>query len=243
MSGLVLTVPTGRRRPQRSMSPEAVLVSDEALAAAEEAALSPFHHEGGENPYTIHRDLQETMNELVGIIRNESEVQQALDKIEALKVRAANLQVETKFKATNDVPEGTVISQSPKNGTVDIGGTMPDGYCSDETRTYSVGEPPAEFTMFGKTRPVGFPVAWVKAALPPRLSSTACSPRRGPWRTTTVVRTASARTTSPSTSTPTGTPGPWAPSSRTLRTRESRGHGSTVSLSQCIFSGWRLRRL
>jgi Xaa-Pro aminopeptidase len=29
---------------------------------------------------------------------------------------------------------------------VDIGGTMPDGYCSDATRTYSVGEPPADFT-------------------------------------------------------------------------------------------------
>ena len=28
---------------------------------------------------------------------------------------------------------------------VDIGGTMADGYCSDETRTYSVGRPPAEF--------------------------------------------------------------------------------------------------
>jgi Xaa-Pro aminopeptidase len=28
---------------------------------------------------------------------------------------------------------------------VDIGGTMPDGYCSDSTRTYAVGEPPAEF--------------------------------------------------------------------------------------------------
>lgn len=31
---------------------------------------------------------------------------------------------------------------------VDIGGTMPDGYCSDETRTYSVGEPPAEFADY-----------------------------------------------------------------------------------------------
>ena len=28
---------------------------------------------------------------------------------------------------------------------IDIGGTMPDGYCSDSTRCYSVGEPPAEF--------------------------------------------------------------------------------------------------
>ncbi len=31
---------------------------------------------------------------------------------------------------------------------VDIGGTMPDGYCSDETRMYSVGEPPAEFAEY-----------------------------------------------------------------------------------------------
>jgi Xaa-Pro aminopeptidase len=29
---------------------------------------------------------------------------------------------------------------------VDIGGTMPSGYCSDSTRTYAVGEPPVHFT-------------------------------------------------------------------------------------------------
>jgi len=39
-------------------------------------------------------------------------------------IAGVNLQVETKFKATNDVPEGTVIAQSPKDGTVDIGGTV-----------------------------------------------------------------------------------------------------------------------
>lgn len=31
---------------------------------------------------------------------------------------------------------------------VDIGGTMPDGYCSDSTRTYAVGEPTAEFARY-----------------------------------------------------------------------------------------------
>jgi Xaa-Pro aminopeptidase len=31
---------------------------------------------------------------------------------------------------------------------VDIGGTMPDGYCSDETRTYAVGSAPAEFIEY-----------------------------------------------------------------------------------------------
>ena len=31
---------------------------------------------------------------------------------------------------------------------VDIGGTMPSGYCSDCTRVYAVGSPPAEFTAY-----------------------------------------------------------------------------------------------
>ena len=31
---------------------------------------------------------------------------------------------------------------------VDIGGTMPSGYCSDCTRTYAIGEPPADFATY-----------------------------------------------------------------------------------------------
>jgi succinate dehydrogenase / fumarate reductase flavoprotein subunit len=66
---------------------------DDVLQAAGTAAIAPFERQGGENPYAIHRELQETMNELVGIIRIESEVQQALDKIQVLKERAGNLSV------------------------------------------------------------------------------------------------------------------------------------------------------
>ena len=33
---------------------------------------------------------------------------------------------------------------------VDIGGAMPSGYCSDSTRTYAIGEPPAEFAAYYK---------------------------------------------------------------------------------------------
>jgi Xaa-Pro aminopeptidase len=40
------------------------------------------------------------------------------------------------------------VIQAGEPVVVDIGGTMPDGYCSDETRTYSVGEPPAEFAAY-----------------------------------------------------------------------------------------------
>jgi succinate dehydrogenase / fumarate reductase flavoprotein subunit len=76
------------RRPSRAPLP------DDALAAAGRAALAPFEREGGENPYTVQHDLQQTMNDLVGIIRTAAEMEQALDRIEKLKRRVADLSVE-----------------------------------------------------------------------------------------------------------------------------------------------------
>ncbi|WP_209306338.1 fumarate reductase/succinate dehydrogenase flavoprotein subunit [Blastococcus sp. CT_GayMR19] len=67
---------------------------DEALADAARAALAPFDREGGENPYTVQHDLQQTMHDLVGIIRTAPEMEQALERIAALKERVANLSVE-----------------------------------------------------------------------------------------------------------------------------------------------------
>ncbi|HEY8729759.1 MAG TPA: FAD-binding protein, partial [Acidothermaceae bacterium] len=75
----------GKKRPA---------IDDAALTAAQEAALTPFAREGGENPYSVQHDLQDTMHNLVGIIRNATEVEEALDHIEALKVRVAALSVE-----------------------------------------------------------------------------------------------------------------------------------------------------
>ncbi len=56
--------------------------------------LEPFTRTGGENPYTIQSDLQETMQNLVGIIRVEAELKEALQKLEALKERAKRVRVE-----------------------------------------------------------------------------------------------------------------------------------------------------
>jgi succinate dehydrogenase / fumarate reductase, flavoprotein subunit len=53
-------------------------VAEADVAEAEAEALAPFGNESGENPYTLHAELQQTMNDLVGIIRKEAEVQQAL---------------------------------------------------------------------------------------------------------------------------------------------------------------------
>src|SRR5437660_4783382 len=58
------------------------------------AALEPFSRSGGENPYAIQAELQETMHTLVGIIRTEAEMRQALAKIETLKERARKVRVE-----------------------------------------------------------------------------------------------------------------------------------------------------
>ncbi|MBM7809059.1 succinate dehydrogenase / fumarate reductase flavoprotein subunit [Geodermatophilus bullaregiensis] len=71
-----------------------IALDDDALADAGRAALAPFEREGGENPYTVQHDLQQTMHDLVGIIRTAPEVQQALERIAALRQRVADLSVE-----------------------------------------------------------------------------------------------------------------------------------------------------
>ncbi|MGW4028114.1 fumarate reductase/succinate dehydrogenase flavoprotein subunit [Streptomyces sp. NPDC004838] len=76
-------------------------VVDEAqIDAAAAEALRPFSAEGpsdgapSENPYTLHQELQQTMNDLVGIIRREGEMAQALEKLAGLRVRARRAGVE-----------------------------------------------------------------------------------------------------------------------------------------------------
>jgi succinate dehydrogenase / fumarate reductase, flavoprotein subunit len=53
-------------------------------------ALQPFDRPpGSENPYTVQAALQDMMQSLVGIVRTESEMQEALRELEVLKTRAA----------------------------------------------------------------------------------------------------------------------------------------------------------
>jgi len=56
--------------------------------------LASFEANGNENPYKIHADLQDCMQNLVGIIRVESELKQALETIQQLKQRSRNVKVE-----------------------------------------------------------------------------------------------------------------------------------------------------
>ncbi|WPP31839.1 fumarate reductase/succinate dehydrogenase flavoprotein subunit [Streptomyces sp. CL7] len=74
---------------------------DAQVDAAAAEALRPFSAEGEEpadgppeNPYTLHQELQQTMNDLVGIIRREHEMRQALERLAELRARARRAGVE-----------------------------------------------------------------------------------------------------------------------------------------------------
>jgi len=56
--------------------------------------IEPFTRPGGENPYAIQHELQQTMQALVGIIRTEAELRGALEKIDLFKDRARKVRVE-----------------------------------------------------------------------------------------------------------------------------------------------------
>jgi succinate dehydrogenase / fumarate reductase flavoprotein subunit len=53
-------------------------------------AVAPFERGNGENPYQIQKDLQELMQDNVGIVRIESEMQHALEALKKFNERAAN---------------------------------------------------------------------------------------------------------------------------------------------------------
>jgi succinate dehydrogenase / fumarate reductase, flavoprotein subunit len=69
-------------------------VTEQVIEKALNSALAPFNGNSGENPYTVHQELQQVMNDLVGIIRDGSEMREAITKLEGLKKRAKNVTVQ-----------------------------------------------------------------------------------------------------------------------------------------------------
>ena len=68
-------------------------IDDAKIDIVAREAVAPFERSGDENPYLVQKDLQETMQDLVGIVRNESEMRQALAKIGNLKSRTEKVAV------------------------------------------------------------------------------------------------------------------------------------------------------
>ena len=99
-------------------------IDEGQVAAVIEAAVAPFENEGGENPYHVHHDLQETMQNLVGIIRTGSELEEALGKLEELEDRAKRVSVSggrrynPGWNLTTDLPAMLTVSRSTTLGAI-----------------------------------------------------------------------------------------------------------------------------
>jgi succinate dehydrogenase flavoprotein subunit len=66
-------------------------VAQADVDAAVERALAPLTHEGGENPYTVWHELQQVMQDLVGLIRRKAELEESLKLLGEFRERIANV--------------------------------------------------------------------------------------------------------------------------------------------------------
>jgi succinate dehydrogenase / fumarate reductase flavoprotein subunit len=97
----------------------AARLNDGAVATAAADALAPFERgPGGENPYTIQHELQAMMQDLVGIVRVESEMREALGRLAALRARAertgvgGNREYNTGWHTALDLPNLLLVSEA-----------------------------------------------------------------------------------------------------------------------------------
>jgi succinate dehydrogenase / fumarate reductase flavoprotein subunit len=74
-----------------SALPSRPVVAETDLASAAATALEPLERADGESPYAIHSELQTIMNDLVGLIRRESEMKTALVELDKLRAREAKV--------------------------------------------------------------------------------------------------------------------------------------------------------
>ena len=71
------------------LGPKSPVPDEGEIGAAQAEALAPLDRSAGENPYTVHAQVQETMSNLVGIIRTEGEIREAMAELDKLGERAA----------------------------------------------------------------------------------------------------------------------------------------------------------
>jgi len=84
----------GLAAAQHAKRASAPSMDNSQIESAEKELLAPFSNSGTESPYAVHRDLQELMQNLVGIFRTEADLGKALVELEKLRARAAKAGVE-----------------------------------------------------------------------------------------------------------------------------------------------------
>ena len=87
-------IASGEYAAQYAREHAAARIDDGAVERATRDVLGPFEiGDHGENPYKLQADLQDTMQNLVGIVRQESEMQEAVSRIQQLNERAERVGV------------------------------------------------------------------------------------------------------------------------------------------------------
>ena len=84
----------GLAAAQHAKQVSAPSIDTAQIEQSERELLAPFSNTGVESPYAVHRDLQEVMQNLVGIFRAEEDLKKALVELGKLKARAAKAGVE-----------------------------------------------------------------------------------------------------------------------------------------------------
>jgi succinate dehydrogenase / fumarate reductase flavoprotein subunit len=109
----------GRYAAEFAKANGAVKVDEAALEKESNRALAPFDRgPSAENPYQVQHDLQEAMQDLVGIVRIEGELKRALDVIRQLESRAAragiagNRQYNNGWHTAMDLPNLFNVSEA-----------------------------------------------------------------------------------------------------------------------------------
>jgi succinate dehydrogenase / fumarate reductase flavoprotein subunit len=100
-------------------------INEDAAAAVEAAALAPLDRPSGESPYVIQHELQDVMQDLVGIAREQSELEQAIEQIDQLRIRAATTSAEGNreynpgWHTALDLPNLLVVAEAIARAAVD----------------------------------------------------------------------------------------------------------------------------
>ena len=132
-----------------------VRLSESAADQAMTTALAPFERgSAGENPYKVQHDLQDMMQDLVGIVRIESEMMDALRQLQTLGERAARVGVDghreyhTGWHACLDLRNLMIVSEAITRSAIERkesrGGHFRDDYPDkvDEFSTFNIAVGP-----------------------------------------------------------------------------------------------------
>jgi succinate dehydrogenase / fumarate reductase flavoprotein subunit len=101
-------------------------IDDAAVDRTTAAALAPFERgANGENPYAIQSELQNFMQDLVGIVRIEAEMQDALRRLQVLRERAArvgtigNREYNNGWHTALDLPSLLTVSEAVTRAAIE----------------------------------------------------------------------------------------------------------------------------